>query len=122
MNSAVLVGCKKIAPFRMFLSITSGVLFVSSITTLKAYKPCLCWIDSKYGLTVFKNLFLVSVVFCSNIKNLLVEAIYFLTVINNLLTLILSNADGLLCKVFCPNALIPCPGNCAIGFTFASYN
>ena len=42
MNSAVFAGCKKIAPAKMFLSITSGVLFVSSITTLNAYKPCLC--------------------------------------------------------------------------------
>ena len=41
-NSAVLAGCKKICPANMFLSITSGVLLLSSITTLKAYKPCLC--------------------------------------------------------------------------------
>ena len=41
-NSAVFAGCKKISPTIIFLSITSGVLLVSSIFTLNAYKPCLC--------------------------------------------------------------------------------
>ena len=46
---------------------------------------------------------------------------YFLTLIINLLTLILSSADALSCKVFCPNATIPSPGKDAIGLTFPSY-
>ncbi len=61
-------------------------------------------------------------VFCSNTKYLEVEAIYFLTLISNLLTLILSNADDFSCNVFCPNATIPSPGKDAIGFIFPSYN
>ena len=60
-------------------------------------------------------------VFCSNTKYLEVEAIYFLTLISNLLTLILSNADDFSCNVFCPNATTPSPGNVANGFTFAAY-
>ena len=48
---------------------------------------------------------------------------YFFTLINNLLTLILSREDDpLSCRVFCPNALIPSPGNCAIGLIFPSYS
>ena len=66
------------------------------------------------------NLLLVSEVFCSNTKYLDVDAINFFTAINNLLTLILSNADALSCNVFCPNATIPCPGKEAIGFTLFS--
>ena len=38
-NSAVLVGWIKICPTNSFLSMTSGVLLVSSITTLKANNP-----------------------------------------------------------------------------------
>ena len=41
----------------------------------------------------------------------------FLTLINNRLTLILSNAVGFFCNVFCPNTVTPCPGNVAIGLT-----
>src|SRR6056300_1575153 len=104
----------------MFLSITSGVLFESSITTRNAYKPFLCWIDSKYGFTIDKKRFLVAAVLFSNTKYLVEDAMYFFTAINNLLTLILSNAEGLACSVFCPNTVTPCPGNVAIGFNLPS--
>ena len=121
-NSAVLAGWRKIAPLISFLSITSGVLFVSSITTLNANNPCLCWTDSKYGLTIFKNLVLVCKVFCSNTKNLEALAINFLSAINNLLTLILSNAVALSCNVFWPQIQTPVAGNVAIGLILESYN
>jgi len=41
----------------------------------------------------------------------------FLSSINNRLTFTLSNADALVCNVFCPNTAIPDPGNVAIGTT-----
>ena len=41
---------------------------------------------------------------------------------NNLRTLILSNAEGLLNKVLSPNSNVPCPGNDTIGLTLALYN
>ena len=69
---------------------------------------------------MFINLFLVCAVFCSNTKNLEVLATNFLTLINNLLTLILSKADALSSNVYCPNATIPSPGNDAIGLTLFS--
>ena len=50
------------------------------------------------------------------------DAINFLTVINNLLTFTLSNADGLDWRVFCPHIQIPWFGKFAIGFTLDSYN
>ena len=49
---------------------------------------------------MFRNLFLVADVFCSNTKNLEDDAMNFFNAINNLLTLILSSADGLACNVF----------------------
>ena len=69
-NSAVLVGWIKIWPLNSFLSTTSGVLFVSSITTLNAVNPEFACTDSKNGFTIPKNLFLVVALFCSNTKNL----------------------------------------------------
>ena len=36
--------------------------------------------------------------------------------------MILSSADALSWRVFCPNATIPSPGNWAIGLIFPSYN
>jgi len=71
---------------------------------------------------MFKNLFLVAVVFCSNTKYLVEDAINFLSLINNLLTLILSSADGFVCKVFWPQTHTPTWGNIAIGLTLPSYN
>ena len=121
-NSAALAGWRNICPTIWFLSITSGVLFVSSITTLNANNPCLCCTFSKYGLTKLKNLFLVAAVLFSNIKNLVVLAINFLAAINNLLTFTLSNADAFFCNVFCPNTTTPLLGKVAIGLTLLSYN
>ena len=69
---------------------------------------------------MFKNLFLVAVVLFSNTKYLVADAINFLAAISNLLTLILSSADGLACNVFWPHIDIPSL-NVAIGFTLPSY-
>ena len=115
MNSAVLVGWMNIWPTNWFLSMTSGVLLVSSMTTLKADKPLIAWTDSKKGFTILRNLVLVADVFCSNTKNLEEDAINFFNLINSLLTLTRSSADGRPCKVFCPHTHTPCPGNDAIG-------
>ena len=109
-------------PTNWFLSMTSGVLLVSSMTTLNADKPLLAWTDSKNGFTMFRNLFLVADVFCSNTKNLEDDAMNFFNAINNLLTLILSSADGLAWSVFWPNTVAPCPGNVAIGLILFSYS
>ena len=98
------------------------MLLPSSICTLKANNPCLCCTDSKYGLTIFKNLLRVAAVFCSNNKNLEELAINFLTAINNLRTLILSNAEDLNWSVFWPQIQTPVCGNVAIGLILASYN
>ena len=46
-------------------------------------------------------------------------AIAFSNTMNNLLTLILSNAEGLLNKVLSPNNNVPCPGSDTIGLTLA---
>ena len=94
MNSAVLVGCTNIAPTIWFLSTTSGPLLAESICTLKAYKPCLCCTDSKYGFTWLKKLFLVAAVFCSNTKLSAICTMNDFNAINNLLTFILSKADA----------------------------
>ena len=118
MNSAVLVGCMNICPTNWFLSITSDVLFVSSITTLKANKPCLCCTDARNGLTCAKKLFLVAAVFCSNTRLSDTCEMKDLRLINNLLTFTLSNADALCCNVFWPNTTTPLPGKVAIGLTF----
>ena len=50
---------------------------------------------------------LVLELFCSNTKNLEVEAINFLSLINNRLTLTLSSADDFFCRVFCPHTTTP---------------
>ena len=89
---------------------------------MKANKPCLCCTDSKYGLTILKNLFLVAAVLFSNTKNLVVDAINFLAAINNLLTFTLSNADAFFCNVFCPNATTPLLGKVANGLTLSQPN
>ena len=62
---------------------TSGVLLVSSITTLNADKPLLACTDSKKGFTILRNLFLVADVFCSNTKNLEEDAINFFNLIKD---------------------------------------
>ena len=94
---------------------------LSSICTLKANNPWFCWIDSRYGLTIFKNLCLVCKVFCSNTKYLEELAINFLSAINNLRTLILSNAVDLSWNVFWPQIQTPVCGNVAIGLIFSLY-
>ena len=121
MNSAVLVGWINIWPTNWFLSTTSGVLFVSSITTLNAVSPAFAWTCSIYGFTMFKKRLLKALLFCSNTKNLEDDAINFLKLINNLLTFILSKALGLPWSVFWPNTTTPWPGKVAIGLIRFSY-
>ena len=48
-----------------------------------------------------------------------VSDIAFSSIINNLLTLILSKADGEVNPVLSPNKTVPCPGKVATGFTLA---
>ena len=83
------------SPTNSFLSMTSPVLFVSSHTTLKSTIPLLPCISLKKGSTRFLNCDLVKLSLNSNNENLDAVAIAFSNTMNNLLTLILSNADGL---------------------------
>ena len=115
MNSADFLGLIKISPFTSFLSITSGVLFVSSITTLNSEIPALAKIPVNTGLTIFLNLDHRASSLCSNSKYFVEDATVFLILIHRRLTLILSRAEALTCNVFCPQATTPVSGNVAIG-------
>ena len=118
----LLAGLIKISAMNSFLSITSPVLFVSSQTTKKSVIPRLPCTSLKKGSTMFLKLALVNSSLNSKSWNLEAVAIAFSKVMNSLLTLILSNAEGADKPVLSPNNTVPCPGNVATGFTLALYN
>src|SRR3990170_138032 len=94
----------------LLLSITSGVLLVASQTTKKSVRPRLPFTSRRYGLIRFLNCALVKSSLNSNSVYLAATAIAFSRTINNLRTLILSNADGFSRRVLSPNKYTPRPG------------
>ena len=121
-NSIALAGFKKIFAYKIFLSTKSGVVVVSSKITLKSVKPKPAWTPSRNGMTCPLNLSQVAETFCSNNVLEAILEISFLTKIRSLLTLILSSAEGVTYKVFCPKITIPSAGKDAIGLMLTSYN
>ncbi len=95
------------SPTNSFLSITSGVLFDSSQTTRKSKIPRRPWTSRKYGSTRFTNCALVNWSLNSNREKRAARARAFSRTINNLRTLIRSNALGLDRSVLSPNNTIP---------------
>ena len=99
----LLAGFTKISAMNSFLSITSPVLLVSSQTTKKSVIPLLPCTSLKKGSTMFLKFALVNSSLNSKSWNLEAVAIAFSKVINSLLTLILSNAEGADNPVLSPN-------------------
>src|SRR5210317_295117 len=118
----LLAGFTKISAINSFLSTTSPVLFVSSHTTKKSVIPLRPCTSLRKGSTMFLKFALVNSSLNSNNWNLEAVEIAFSKVMNSLLTLILSNAEGADNPVLSPNNTVPCPGNVATGFTLALYN
>src|SRR5210317_2293804 len=118
----LLAGLMKISAINSFLSITSPVLLVSSHTTKKSVIPLLPCTSLKNGSTMFLKFALVNSSLNSNSWNLEAVEIAFSNTINNLLTLILSNADGALNPVLSPNRTVPCPGKVTTGLILFLYN
>jgi hypothetical protein len=71
---------------------------------------------------MFLKLALVNSSLNSKSWNLEAVEIAFSSTINNLLTLILSNADGADNPVLSPKRTVPCPGKNATGLTLLGYN
>ena len=117
-----LEGLTYMSPTNSFLSMTSPVLFVSSHTTLKSTIPLLPCTSLKKGSTRFLNCDLVNASLNSNNENLDAVDIAFSNTMKSLLTLILSNADGLPSNVLSPNKIVPCPGNVTTGLISALYS
>ena len=114
-------GLIKISATNSFLSIISPVLFVSSQTTEKSVIPRLPWISLRKGSTRFLNCALVNSSLNSKSWNLAAVAIAFSRTKNNRLTLILSNALGLLSAVLSPKSVTPWPGKLTTGLIPVSY-
>ena len=106
-----LFGLMYISATKLFESITCGVLFVSSQTTRKSVIPLLPRTFLRNGVTKFTNCARVNSSLNSKSWNLAAVAIDFSRIMNNLRTLILSKADGLLNRVLSPNKTGPMPGN-----------
>ena len=105
----------------MFLSTKSGVVVVSSRIKRKSSIPNWDLTLSKTGVACCKNRFQVSWLFCANKSLDAMNEISLFKKIRSLLTLILSSAEDVCCKVFCPKITIPSAGNLAIGLIPASY-
>ena len=114
-------GLIKISALNSFLSITSGVLFVASATTLKSVIPRLPLTSLNTGSIMLTNSALVNSSLNSKSTCSAALDIALYNTNNNLLTLILSNADALLSPVLSPNSITPEPGIFAIGFTLFLY-
>ena len=112
-----LAGLMKILAINSFLSITAGVLLVSSATTLKSVIPRLPFTSRNTGSTILTNSALVNSSLNSKSTCSAALAIALSRTKNNLRTLILSNAEGLASFVLSPNSITPAPGIFAIGFT-----
>ena len=90
--------------------------------TWKSVTPRLPLTSLKNGSTILRKFALVNSSLNSNNCALAAVEIAFSSAMNNLRTLILSNADGLLSRVLSPNNIIPCPGKETNGFTLPLYN
>ena len=100
-------GFTKMSALKVFESITSGVLLVSSQMTTKSEIPLLALTSRRYGSTIFKKLVLVRSSLNSNNCDLAALSIVPSIVKNKRRTLILSNADDSFCAVLSPNSTIP---------------
>ena len=101
---------------------TESVLFVSSHNTVKSVRPRLFLTSLKKGSTLFLNCALVNASLNSKSCDLVFAvAIAFSKTMNNLLTLILSNAEGVLSAVLSPKRTVPLLGNVTIGLILALY-
>ena len=116
-----LLGLTKIEHTNSFLSITESVLFVSSHNTEKSMRPLLFLTSLRKGSTAALNCALVNASLNSKSCALAAVAIAFSRTMNNLLTLILSNAEGVDNAVLSPKSSVPWPGNVTIGLTLALY-
>ena len=95
------------------------MLFVSSQTTEKSIRPLLFFTSLRKGSTADLKLALVNASLYSKSCALAAVEIAFSKTMNNLLTLILSNALGELNPVLSPNNTVPCPGKVTIGLILA---
>lgn len=117
-----LFGLTKMSALNSFLSMTAAVLFEVSHTTKKSVTPRLPCTSLKNGSIIFLNCALVNSSLNSNSWNLEAVEIAFSKTINNLLTFILSNADGVDNPVLSPNNTVPWPGKVTTGLILALYN
>ena len=117
-----LAGLINISATNLFPSITAPVLLVVSHITWKSVTPRLPLTSLKNGSTILRKFALVNSSLNSNNCALAAVEIAFSSAMNNLRTLILSNAEGLLSRVLSPNNIIPCPGKETNGFTLPLYN
>ena len=106
-----LFGFTKMSATNSFLSITDDVLFVSSHTTLKSVMPRRPLTSRKNGSMRFLNCERVNASLNSKSWNFAAVEIAFSRTINNLRTLILSKALGLVRIVLSPNRTVPSPHN-----------
>jgi len=95
------------------------VLLVVSQTTKKSVTPLRPLTSLKNGSTRFLNCALVNSSLNSNSCAFAAVDIAFSIVLNNLRTLIRSNADGFESNVLSPKRSVPSPGNETIGLTLA---
>ena len=102
-----------------FLSITLPVLFEASHLTKKSVIPLRPWTSLRKGSIKLLNCALVNSSLNSKSWNLAAVAIAFSNTKNNLLTLILSKALGLVWAVLSPNKVTPWPGKLTTGLTLA---
>ena len=117
MKLILLLGLTKIDAWNWLASTTACGLFVSSQITWKSTIPRLPCTALKKGSTVALKFALVNASLNSKSWNLAAVYIAFSNMMNNLRTLILSNALGLLRRVLSPNRTVPSPGNVTIGLT-----
>ena len=115
MNSTALTGSIAMSNHSSERSILVGVLFVSSQTTKKSYSA-LCPTSSNRKLSVACLISLRVILSLGSNKNGLTNNDSCLRkYATKRATLILSNADAFLARVYCPKLTIPAPGIVAIG-------
>ena len=91
---------------------TESVLFVSSHNTVKSVRPRLFLTSLRKGSTAALNCALVKASLNSKSCDLAAVAIAFSNTMNNLLTLILSNAEGVANAVLSPKRTVPLAWEC----------
>ena len=97
------------SPTKLLVSTTLPGLFEPSHTTLKSVIPRRPCTSLKKGSTILTNCDRVNSSLNSNNIDLAALEIAFSKTINNLRTLIWSNADGAVCIVLSPNKTTPEP-------------